>query len=83
MAPKAEHAEVEVSGRTVSISSPDKLFFKERGETKLDLVRYVIAVGEPLLRAIGGRPILMERYPDGASGKSFFQKRVPASAPQP
>jgi DNA ligase D len=81
MAPKAEHAEVEVSGRTVSISSPDKLFFKERGETKLDLVRYVIAVGEPLLRAIGGRPILMERYPDGASGKSFFQKRVPASAP--
>ncbi len=81
MAPKAEHAEVEVSGRTVSISSPDKLFFKERGETKLDLVRYVIAVGEPLLRAIGGRPILMERYPDGASGKSFFQKRVPGSAP--
>jgi DNA ligase D len=81
MAPKAEHADVEVSGRTVSISSPDKLFFKERGETKLDLVRYVIAVGEPLLRAIGGRPILMERYPDGASGKSFFQKRVPASAP--
>ena len=40
MAPKAEHAEVEVSGRTVSISSPDKVFFKERGETKLDLVRY-------------------------------------------
>ena len=61
MAPKAEHAEVEVSGRTVSISSPDKLFFKERGETKLDLVRYVIAVGEPLLRAIGG-----PADPDGA-----------------
>ncbi len=81
MAPKAEHAEIEVSGRTVSISSPDKVFFKERGETKLDLVRYVIAVGEPLLRAIGGRPILMERYPDGASGKSFFQKRVPKGAP--
>ena len=81
MAPAAEHAEVEVSGRTVSISSPDKVFFKERGETKLDHVHYVIAVGEPLLRAIGGRPILMERYPDGASGKSFFQKRVPKSAP--
>ena len=65
----------------VSISSPDKIFFKERGETKLDHVHYVIAVGEPLLRAIGGRPILMERYPDGASGKSFFQKRVPKGAP--
>ena len=82
MAPAAEHAEVEVSGRTVSISSPDKVFFKERGETKLDHVHYVMAVGEPLLRAIGGRPILMERYPDGASGKSFFQKRVPKSAPE-
>ena len=66
MAPAAEHAEVEVSGRTVTISSPDKVFFKERGETKLDLVRLLLAVGEPLLRAIGGRPILMERYPDGA-----------------
>ena len=81
MAPAAESAEVEVAGRTVTISSPGKVFFKERGETKLDHVRYVMAVGEPLLRAIGGRPILMERYPDGASGKSFFQKRVPASAP--
>ncbi len=81
MAPEAEHAEVEVSGRTVSVSSPGKIFFRERGETKLDLVHYVMAVGEPLLRAIGGRPILMERYPDGASGKSFFQKRVPKSAP--
>jgi DNA ligase D len=81
MAPEAEHAEVEVSGRTISISSPDKIFFKERGETKLDHVRYVMSVGEPLMRAIGGRPILMERYPDGASGKSFFQKRVPKSAP--
>ena len=81
MAPAAEHTEVEVSGRTVTISSPDKVFFAERGETKLDLVRYYQAVEQPLLRAIGGRPILLERYPDGASGKSFFQKRVPKTAP--
>jgi DNA ligase D len=81
MAPAAEHVEVEVAGRTLAISSPDKVFFKERGETKLDHVRYVTELAEPLLRAIGGRPILMERYPDGASGKSFFQKRVPKGAP--
>ena len=61
-----ESVELEASGRTVTITSPDKVYFSERGETKLDLARYLCAVEEPLLRAIGGRPILMERYPDGA-----------------
>src|SRR5947209_1641249 len=79
--PTGEHVEVEAAGRTLLVSSPDKVWFAERGETKLDLVRYVIALEQPLLRAIGGRPILMERYPDGASGASFFQKRVPRGAP--
>jgi DNA ligase D len=65
----------------VEISSPGKVFFAERGETKLDLVRYYEAVREPLLAAMGGRPVLMQRFPDGATGNSFFQKRVPASAP--
>src|SRR5213078_3727083 len=46
------------------------------GETKLDLARYYLAVAEPLMSAMGGRPVLLERYPDGATGKSFFQKRV-------
>ncbi|MEV0335291.1 non-homologous end-joining DNA ligase [Nocardia sp. NPDC050717] len=73
--------EVEVDGQALSISNPDKVYFSKRGETKLDLVRYYQAVAEPLLGVIGGRPLLLERYPDGASGKSWFQKRVPASAP--
>jgi DNA ligase D len=73
--------EVLVGDIAVSISSPDKLFFKQRGETKLDLVRYYEAVAGPLLATAQDRPLLMERYPDGASGKSFFQKRVPKSAP--
>lgn len=73
--------EVEVAGRTVSLSSPDKVFFEERAETKLDLVEYYLAVGDAFLRAVGGRPTLMQRFPDGASGKSFFQKRVPNGAP--
>jgi DNA ligase D len=63
------------------ISHPDKVLFAERGETKGDLARYYQAVAGPLLRAMGGRPVLLERYPDGAGGKSFFQKRVPSNAP--
>ena len=71
----------DLDGTEVRVTSPDKVFFSKRGETKLDLVHYYLAVKEPLMRAIGGRPLLMERYPDGASGKSFFQKRVPKGAP--
>jgi DNA ligase D len=70
-----------LAGHEVEVSHPDKVFFTKRGDTKLDLVDYYLAVEEPLLRAMRGRPVLMERYPDGASGKSFFQKRVPDSAP--
>lgn len=72
---------MELAGREVSISSPNKVFFSKRGETKLDLVRYYLAIEEPLMRAMGGRPTLLQRFPDGASGKSFFQKRVPKGAP--
>jgi len=77
----AAPAQIEAAGRTLQLSSPDKVFFPERGETKLDLARYYVAIEEPLMRALGGRPILMERYPDGAGGSSFFQKRVPKNAP--
>ena len=81
MPSKSESIVVDVGGTEVSVSSPDKVFFPERGETKLDLVEYYLAVGEPLLRTLRDRPLLLERYPDGAKGKSFFQKRVPKSAP--
>ncbi|MFD0360863.1 non-homologous end-joining DNA ligase [Nocardia sp. GCM10030253] len=73
--------DIEVDGRTVAISNPDKIYFTKRGETKLDLVHYYQAVAEPFLNVVGNRPLLLERYPDGASGKSWFQKRVPKSAP--
>ncbi|WP_067693527.1 DNA polymerase domain-containing protein [Nocardia jejuensis] len=73
--------ELEVAGRTVSVSNPDKVYFSKRGDTKLDLVNYYLAVADPIMRTIGDRPVLLERYPDGASGKSWFQKRVPASVP--
>jgi len=63
------------------ITSPDKVFFEERGETKLDLVRYYQRVAGPLLAAMGGRPVLLQRFPHGAGGSSFFQKRVPENRP--
>lgn len=73
---------VEVADREVKITNPDKVFFSKRGETKLDLVHYYLAVGDQIMRAVGGRPQLLQRFPDGASGKSFFQKRVPKGAPE-
>ncbi len=78
---KGETTTLEVAGREVTVSSPGKVLFPERGETKLDLVRYYEAVGDALLRAAGDRPALLQRFPNGAGGSSFFQKRVPESAP--
>jgi DNA ligase D len=74
--------ELDIDGHPVRITSPGKVLFSEREETKLDLVHYYLAVAEPVMRAMGGRPVLMERYPHGAEGKSFFQKRVPDNAPE-
>ena len=75
---KADEVEivVELDGREVKVTTPDKVFFEERGETKLDLIEFYEAVGGPLLAAMGGRPVLLQRFPEGASGPSFFQKRV-------
>ncbi|MEU9264593.1 non-homologous end-joining DNA ligase [Streptomyces sp. NPDC048251] len=73
--------ELEVAGRTVRLSSPDKVFFPERGFTKLDLARYYQAVAPGILRALRNRPTTLERYPDGVGGESFFQKRAPKNMP--
>lgn len=73
--------ELELDGQTVRLSSPDKVLFDEAGVTKLDLVRYYEQVGGPLKRDMGGRPVLLQRFPNGAGGSNFFQKRIPANAP--
>jgi DNA ligase D len=78
---KEQPAVIEAGGREISISSPSKVMFPEAGRTKLDLVNYYLAVEEPLLRAMRGRPVLLERYPNGAGGSSFFQKRVGDNVP--
>lgn len=73
---------LDIDGHEVRVSHPDKVYFPGTGHTKLDLVDYYRSVGEPLMRAMRGRPVLLERYPDGAGAKSFFQKRVPSGAPE-
>ena len=72
---------IEVAGREVVITNPDKVFFPHTGHTKLDLAKYYAAVAEGALRGIAGRPIVLKRYVDGAEGEPFFQKRAPAQHP--
>ncbi len=71
-----------VDGREVSISNPRKVYFPETGHTKLDLVRYYLAVAPGALRGAGGRPMALKRFVDGAAGQPFFQKRAPENTPE-
>jgi DNA ligase D len=73
--------ELEVGGRVVKVTNPDKVFFRTRGETKLDLVRYYLAVDEGIVRALYERPTQLKRHPDGAEGEPIYQKRVPEKRP--
>ncbi len=73
--------ELHVAGRVVANTNPDKVYFPERGYTKLDLVNYYLAVGEGALRGVHRRPMTLKRYVDGAAGEPFFQKRAPAQRP--
>src|SRR5919198_2432347 len=72
---------LEVGGREVVITNPDKVFFPQAGHTKLDLVQYYTAVAEGALRGTAGRPIVLKRYVEGTDGPPFFQKRAPTSRP--
>ena len=78
----SKKAILELAGREVSISNPDKVFFPETGFTKMDLVRYYLSVTEGTLRGIDGRPMALKRYVHGAAGEFFFQKRAPESRPE-
>jgi bifunctional non-homologous end joining protein LigD len=73
---------VEVAGRAVTVSNPEKVYFPRAGHTKLELVRYYLAVADGALRGAGGRPMALKRFVNGAEGDFFFQKRAPASRPE-
>jgi bifunctional non-homologous end joining protein LigD len=75
------HTTVEVAGRELQISNPDKVFFPAVGVTKIDLVAYYLAVADGALRGCRERPTVLKRYPHGVDGEMFFQKRVPSGRP--
>jgi DNA ligase D len=77
----ASPVELDVDGLPVRLSSPDRVYFAARGETKLDLANYYLAVGPGIVRALRERPCMMHRFPTGTSGEKVHQKRVPAGAP--
>ncbi|MFC0430119.1 non-homologous end-joining DNA ligase [Kutzneria buriramensis] len=77
----ASPVELDVDGLPVRLSSPDRVYFAARGETKLDLAQYYLAVGPGIVRALRERPCMMHRFPSGTAGEKVHQKRVPAGAP--
>jgi DNA polymerase LigD, polymerase domain len=81
MATSREAEILNVAGREVVISNPDKLLFPQPKHTKLDLAHYYVAVAEGALRGAGGRPNMLVRYPNGIEGEHFYQKRAPKSRP--
>src|SRR5882672_3299552 len=81
MASQGEPVVLDVGGRAVAISNPEKVYFPEAGITKIEVVRYYLAVAEGALRAAGGRPNVLVRYADGIHGEFFYQKRAPLARP--
>jgi bifunctional non-homologous end joining protein LigD len=81
VAPSAEREVLKIDGREVAVSNPGKILFPKPKHTKLDLVRYYLAVAEGALRGAGGRPNMLVRYPNGIDGEFFYQKRAPQTRP--
>ncbi|PZR62063.1 MAG: DNA primase [Chloroflexi bacterium] len=79
--PRSESIVLELDGQQVTVSNPSKLFFPAAGVTKLDLVRYYLAVADGALRGVRDRPMALKRFPNGAGDEFFFQKRAPATLP--
>jgi len=73
--------EIPVGDRIVRITNPDRVYFPDRGETKLDLVNYYLSVGDGIVRALRERPCMLHRYPEGTGGEKIYQKRLPKGAP--
>ena len=78
---KTPALEVEVGSHVVRLSSPDRVYFPARGETKLDLLNYYLSVGDGIVRALRERPCMLHRYPTGMAGEKVHQKQLPAGAP--
>jgi DNA ligase D-like protein (predicted polymerase) len=76
--------ELEIDGRTVRITNPEKPYFPDLGDRgrKIDLVQHYVAVAEGIVRALHERPTNMQRFPEGVGGEEIYQKRLPQYAPE-
>jgi DNA ligase D len=74
--------ELSVGDRVVKLTNPDRVYFPQTGQTKLDLANYYCAVGEGIVRALRERPCMLHRFPDGTGGERIYQKRIPKGAPE-
>ena len=72
---------MQIAGREVQITNPEKVFFPVAGYTKGDLLDYYLAVAEAAVRGVSNRPMALKRFVQGAEGEAFFQKRAPANRP--
>ena len=77
----ADSVTLQVGGREVVVTHPDKLMIPTARVRKLDLANYYVALADGALRGAGGRPCLLVRHPHGLGGPFFFQKRAPAARP--
>ena len=77
----SDATELQIGDRVVRISNPDRVYFPERGETKLDLANYYVAVGDGIVNALRERPCMLHRFPTGVTGEKVHQKRLPKGAP--
>ena len=78
----SQAVEIDVGGRTVRVSNPERVYFSQRGETKLDLVDYYVSVGDGIVRALRERPCMLHRFPKGVDDQKVHQKRIPPGAPE-
>ena len=78
---KSPAIELEIDDKVVRVTNPDRVYFPARGETKLDLAEYYLAVGDGIVNALYERPCMLHRFPTGVSGEKVHQKRIPSGAP--
>jgi DNA ligase D-like protein (predicted polymerase) len=78
---RAQQVAIDVDGIEVTVTNPDKVLFPDAGHTKLDLVRYYVAIAPGALQSSGGRPHQLVRFPNGIAADHFYQKRVPEPHP--
>ena len=80
--PREGNATLEVNGKAVQLTNLSKVFWPDDGITKSDLLQYYADVSSYLLPHIQSRAMVLKRYPNGAFGEFFFQKRAPATRPK-